>query len=225
MNTVVAQVSKPVVSQGFQPADAPKDLSRAGGRGAADWKSAIQRSAAKPQPKSSSSSSFVLDFLPCDYEDEDDDEDEKICAAGENSERFTMIKRALTLLMRDRRAFWWNTKAKVAHWGCSLFVKTGFQAQGKMDIDRRSWWHNPAFVARYGGYFVPGDAVNRRLSSLEPWDTVRRDMILLLLRVSGRTRGRRGSGGTRRLQGQHRAVNSPLSAGAAVLFVRYVLRV
>jgi O-methyltransferase len=51
-----------------------------------------------------------------------------------------------------------------------------------MDLDPRSWWYNPDVVAATGGFMVPGDAVKRNVLTLEPWDTVRRDMIILLLR-------------------------------------------
>jgi O-methyltransferase len=51
-----------------------------------------------------------------------------------------------------------------------------------MDIDNKSWWHSPEFVSASGGYFVPEDPVPRKVLALEPWDTVRRDMIVLLLR-------------------------------------------
>jgi O-methyltransferase len=51
-----------------------------------------------------------------------------------------------------------------------------------MDIDPRSWWHNREFAASSGGYLVPGDVVPRRVLELEPWDTARRDLLVLLLR-------------------------------------------
>ncbi len=51
-----------------------------------------------------------------------------------------------------------------------------------MDIDPKSWWHNPKFVSDTGGFFVIGDPAQRKILELEPWDTVRRDMIILLLR-------------------------------------------
>jgi len=51
-----------------------------------------------------------------------------------------------------------------------------------MDIDTRSWWHSTEFVSVSGGYLVPGDMIPRKVLPLEPWDTVRRDMIILLLR-------------------------------------------
>lgn len=63
-----------------------------------------------------------------------------------------------------------------------LFANTAFFLQGQMDIHPRSRWHDPAFVARTGGFFLPGDPVARRIMDLEPWDHVRRDMLALLLR-------------------------------------------
>jgi O-methyltransferase len=51
-----------------------------------------------------------------------------------------------------------------------------------MDIDQRSWWHDSNFVSGSGGYFVPNDPTPRKVLPLEPWDTVRRDLIILLLR-------------------------------------------
>jgi O-methyltransferase len=51
-----------------------------------------------------------------------------------------------------------------------------------MDIDSRSWWHNAEFVSASGGYLIPGDTTGRKVLPLEPWDTVRRDIIILLLR-------------------------------------------
>lgn len=63
-----------------------------------------------------------------------------------------------------------------------LFAPTAFFLQGQMDIHPRSRWHDPSFVARTGGFFLPGDPVEREVTDLEPWDLVRRDMLALLLR-------------------------------------------
>ncbi len=63
-----------------------------------------------------------------------------------------------------------------------MFANSGFYLQAKMDLDPKSWWHNPDFLLANGGRFVPGDAAPREVLSLDPWDTVRRDMIVLLLR-------------------------------------------
>ena len=51
---------------------------------------------------------------------------------------------------------------------CRKFEKTGFYFQAWMDLDPKSWWHNPRFVSDTGGYLVPGDPVQRRILPLEP---------------------------------------------------------
>ena len=51
-----------------------------------------------------------------------------------------------------------------------------FFVQSRMDIDPRSIWHNPEFPH---GFLVPQ---GRRITDLHWWDTVRRDMLVLLLR-------------------------------------------
>jgi O-methyltransferase len=65
---------------------------------------------------------------------------------------------------------------------CRLFSGASFFLQGQMDLNSRSRWFNPEFVAKYGGYFLPSDTTERRVMDLEPWDSVRRDMLILLLR-------------------------------------------
>lgn len=62
------------------------------------------------------------------------------------------------------------------------FRRAPFMLQEQMDISRRSVWHDPGFVGETGGFQVPGDATVRRIVSLEAWDGVRRDMLILLLR-------------------------------------------
>lgn len=64
-----------------------------------------------------------------------------------------------------------------------LFAGTAFYMQGQMDINPRSRWHDREFAGKSGGYFCPEDPVKRVIVSLEPWDTVRRDMLILLLRT------------------------------------------
>jgi O-methyltransferase len=63
-----------------------------------------------------------------------------------------------------------------------FFVHTAFRLEGQMDINQASLWHSPEFVSTYGGYFLPGDSITRSVVDLEPWDSVRRDMLVLLLR-------------------------------------------
>ncbi|MHB1543553.1 MAG: TylF/MycF/NovP-related O-methyltransferase [Gammaproteobacteria bacterium] len=57
-----------------------------------------------------------------------------------------------------------------------------FFLEGQMDINPKSLWHEPRFVARFGGFGIPGETVRRPIENLEPWDVVRRDMLILLLR-------------------------------------------
>ena len=54
--------------------------------------------------------------------------------------------------------------------------------QGQMDIHPWSVWHNPSFCNQIGGFFLPEDPIERTIVDLEPWDLVRRDMLILLLR-------------------------------------------
>lgn len=57
-----------------------------------------------------------------------------------------------------------------------------FYFQSRMDIDRDSIWYVPEFVAATGGFLIPEDRVERRIGRLDPWDNVRRDMLVLLMR-------------------------------------------
>ncbi len=63
-----------------------------------------------------------------------------------------------------------------------IFGDRSFFLQGQMDINPKSLWHEPLFVARYGGFAIPGEATRRTIENLESWDGVRRDMLILLLR-------------------------------------------
>jgi O-methyltransferase len=63
-----------------------------------------------------------------------------------------------------------------------FFSRTGFFLQGQMDIHPRSFWHNAPLCSSTGGFFPPDGNSGRSLSDVEPWDQVRRDMIVLLLR-------------------------------------------
>jgi len=53
-----------------------------------------------------------------------------------------------------------------------------------MDIDPLAGWHNPEFIKEYGGFFPnlkKGD-IKREIVSSCTYDTVRRDLLILLLR-------------------------------------------
>ncbi|MEI6780818.1 MAG: TylF/MycF/NovP-related O-methyltransferase [Verrucomicrobiota bacterium] len=93
-----------------------------------------------------------------------------------------MLSQALRLLVHDRPTLRRMIRLKLLDRWCRLHAQWGFYCQARMDIDPSSWWHNTEFVSASGGYVVPGDATPRKVLPLEAWDTVRRDMILLLLR-------------------------------------------
>ncbi|MDX1951697.1 MAG: TylF/MycF/NovP-related O-methyltransferase [Verrucomicrobiota bacterium] len=61
-------------------------------------------------------------------------------------------------------------------------VNSAFFLQGQMDINPRCKWHRPDFIKQTGGYFVPGDPIKREIAPFYPWDLVRRDMLILLMR-------------------------------------------
>lgn len=88
----------------------------------------------------------------------------------------------LSLLVTSPALFGWKARVKLLRLWCLLFQRCSFYVQGKMDIDPKGLWHNPQFVAASGGYHIPGDKVQRTVLELEPWDTVRRDMLILLLK-------------------------------------------
>ena len=51
-----------------------------------------------------------------------------------------------------------------------------------MDIHPRSLWHNPDFVRRTGGFYPVENQADRTIEPCAPWDPVRRDMLVLLMR-------------------------------------------
>lgn len=66
---------------------------------------------------------------------------------------------------------------------CFIFRNAAFFMQGQMDINPKSLWYNQNFIKYTGGYCVAGDETLRKILNIEPWDTTRRDMIILLLRT------------------------------------------
>jgi O-methyltransferase len=62
-----------------------------------------------------------------------------------------------------------------------LLADTSFRLEPQMDIHPSSLWHDSAFTRQFGGFQLPNEAP-RTIANLEPWDTVRRDMLVLLLR-------------------------------------------
>lgn len=75
---------------------------------------------------------------------------------------------------------------------CPLLGRQAFRLQSQMDIHPRSLWHNPEFARETGGFFPPGDTAGRSIESVSAADSVRRDMLVLLMR-DVETRGVEGS--------------------------------
>jgi O-methyltransferase len=63
-----------------------------------------------------------------------------------------------------------------------LFISSPLHLQAQMDIHPKSLWHKADLCRSSGGFFPPNDGSNRTICNLEPWDLVRRDMLILLLR-------------------------------------------
>ncbi len=80
--------------------------------------------------------------------------------------------------------YYWERALKLFLWRLSRFLGDApFFLQGQMDLNTKSLWHNPEFVAKTGGYFLKGDRTPRVISRFDPWDGTRRDMLVLLLRT------------------------------------------
>lgn len=67
-----------------------------------------------------------------------------------------------------------------------------YRLQSQMDIHPRSLWHNPGFARDTGGFHPPGERGPRTIEAADPGDSVRRDMLVLLMRDL-ETRGVAGS--------------------------------
>jgi O-methyltransferase len=52
-----------------------------------------------------------------------------------------------------------------------------------MDINPVSRWYSEDFVRTTGGFFLPGDPVERKITEFHACDLVRRDMLILFLRT------------------------------------------
>jgi O-methyltransferase len=53
-----------------------------------------------------------------------------------------------------------------------------------MNITPGTRWYRAEFVTQSGGFYLPGDPIQRHTLDIDPpWDLVRRDMLILLLRT------------------------------------------
>ena len=96
----------------------------------------------------------------------------------------------LAKLVADPRRYLPAARAKMLHqlkrWEHHLtpcFAPTAYFLQGQMDIHPVSRWYRPEFAAETGGFFLPGDPVERKITDFHTCDLVRRDMLILLLRT------------------------------------------
>ncbi len=92
------------------------------------------------------------------------------------------MRSALSLLLRDPARLTRLVRQIPLRSLTPVLRKSAFFLQGQMDIHPRSMWYKPDFVARTGGFYPPNDTQRRLIADLEPWDCVRRDMLVLLLR-------------------------------------------
>ncbi len=64
-----------------------------------------------------------------------------------------------------------------------LVKKSAFYLQGQMDLQPKSLWYKKDFIDITHGYFPKNDCIERTITDIEPWDTTRRDMLVLFLRT------------------------------------------
>jgi hypothetical protein len=61
--------------------------------------------------------------------------------------------------------------------------KQTFYLQSQMDIHPKSRFYNLSFIEKTGGFYILNDPVEREIITFNtPWDLVRRDMLILILR-------------------------------------------
>lgn len=64
-----------------------------------------------------------------------------------------------------------------------LLQSSAVRLQSQMDIHPRSLWHDPIFAEGTGGFFPPLEGSDtRKIAGSPPWDSVQRDMLVLLMR-------------------------------------------
>ena len=88
----------------------------------------------------------------------------------------------LLTLVTDPRKFFRLAAQTIEKRLASHMVNQAFFLQGQMDVNPLGKWHRKDFVETTGGFFIPGDPVDRQSAPFYPWDLVRRDMLMLLMR-------------------------------------------
>jgi O-methyltransferase len=71
---------------------------------------------------------------------------------------------------------------KIQQHAAATMTKAPLFLQEQMDLNPVSRWHKPALIVETGGFFLPGETVERKICDTDPNDCVRRDMLVLLLR-------------------------------------------
>lgn len=64
-----------------------------------------------------------------------------------------------------------------------LFYSMTFFKLGQMDINPKSRCYDPELIENTGGFFPKNDQFGRQICDLVPWETTRRDMLILLIRT------------------------------------------
>ncbi len=63
-----------------------------------------------------------------------------------------------------------------------LLKNKSFYVQGRMDIDKLSPWYDEKFNETTGGFYLLNDPVKRNIVDVQLHDTLRKDMLVLLMR-------------------------------------------
>ncbi len=64
-----------------------------------------------------------------------------------------------------------------------ITMNQAFYLQSQMDIHPKSRYHNLRIIEKTGGFYILNDSIKREIVSYNtPWDLVRRDMLILILK-------------------------------------------
>ncbi len=64
-----------------------------------------------------------------------------------------------------------------------ILKDSAYFMQGQMVLHPSSRWYDEKFIDFSGGYYLKDDFIHRQIHSLQHYDSVRRDMLILLLRT------------------------------------------
>src|SRR5690349_17531819 len=72
---------------------------------------------------------------------------------------------------------------RITHHIAWMTRNCSFYIQEKMDMDKKSRWHRVSFIEQHGGFVLKDDSIQRAIVPFDPWDNVRKDMLILLMRT------------------------------------------